>query len=134
MAERLRRWVTDREVPRSNPGRFAKFLFLRPLPTDHFTFSFADCGPSRRRILMFYTPLEPHFCVEYELQGFLLIRLFFLPQKAKIFKGRQMAVQSRSTEWTSPLRKRRCFNHFRGSKIQPRDKETKSKSRRGMLD
>ena len=35
---------------------------------------------------MFYIPLQPHFCVEYELQGFLGIRLFFLPQKAKSSK------------------------------------------------
>ncbi len=83
MAERLRRWITVRKVPGSDSVKTANF-FLRP--DDHLTFSFIDCWPSKARILMFYTPLEPYFCVEYELRGFLVVRLFFLPQKAKSSK------------------------------------------------
>ena len=30
---------------------------------------------------MFYTLLEPQFCLEYELQGFLSIQLLFLTEK-----------------------------------------------------
>ncbi len=103
-----------------------KIFILSPRHAHHFTFSFADCGPSRPRILMFYTSLEPYFCVVYYLQGFLYIQRYFPPRKAEFL---HVNGCSESSGRTSPLRKRTFFNHFRGGKNQPRDKETKSKSR-----
>ena len=52
---------------------------------------------------MFYTLLEPQFCAEYELQGFLSIQLLFLTEKLDFLQAFGCSRDLRSGEQTSPL-------------------------------
>ena len=56
--------VSATDYSAEGPAIESRFLHWQDF-AHHFTFSFADCGPSRPRIFMFYISLEAEFCVEY---------------------------------------------------------------------